>query len=248
VDLLRDQRLGAVIDHLERPLYYLKSNAAKSSRLARPLAWLQGKRELVDKKTDILIESFPRCASSFAVNAFRLAQEPKPPRVACQTHAPGHVIAAVRRNVPALVLIRQPMDAVVSNLFRHPERGVNGLLRGYLRFYEPLLRYRTGFVVATFEEVVDGHFDSVIRRVNTRFGTPFVEFEHTEENVRRCLSTIDEWWRAWKPMSEERLERFVPRPSEVRESMKDAIRSHYVTASLPRLRDRAENIYDQLAR
>jgi hypothetical protein len=249
VELRRTERLADfALDRLERPLYFLKTTAAKSARLAVPLAWLQGKRELVNDRTDILIESFPRSASSFAIAAFRLAQEPREPRVACQTHAPGHVIAAVRRNIPALVLIREPMGAVVSNLFRHPERGVNGLLRGYLRFHEPLLPYRTGFVVAAFEEVIEGGFGSVIRRVNTRFGTDFAEFETTEENIERCLRWIDDEWRTHRSQDEDVLERTIPRPSELREGLKEDLREHYrATASL-RLRRRAENVYDQLAR
>jgi hypothetical protein len=248
VDVPRDQDQPTTVrGRIERPLYFLKTNAARSPKLAIPLAWLQGKRELVDEDTDILIESFPRCASSFAIAAFRLAQEPWAPRVACQTHAPGHVIAAVRREIPALVLIREPMDAVVSNLFRHPERGVDGLIRGYLRFYQSLLPYRTGFVVATFQEVVEGGFGSVIRRVNARFGTGFAEFEATEENVDRCLQWIDEEWRRHRSQGGERLERTVPRPSSVREEMKDDLRSHYMATGSSRLRARAENVYEQLA-
>jgi len=226
----------------------VKTNFARSPRLVRPLAWLQGNRELVDRDTDLLIESFPRCASSFAKAAFRMAQEPRKPRVASQTHAPGHVIAAVRLNVPALVLIRAPIDAAVSNLFRHPERGVDGLLRGYLRFYEPLLPYRTGFVVATFEEVIDGGFGLVTRRVNTRFGTDFAEFEATEENVQRCLRSIDNQWRAHRSQDEELFERTIPRPSELRESLKESLREHIRKSAPSRLRQRAERVYDQLAR
>lgn len=232
---------------LERPLYFLKTSAARSPRLAVPLAWLQGKRELVNGDTAILIESFPRCASSFAIAAFRLAQEPRSFRIACQTHAPGHVIAAVRRDIPALVLIREPMEAIVSNLFRHPDRGVDGLLRGYLRFYEPLMPYRGGFVVATFEEVVGGGFGEVIRRVNARFGTDFAEFEATEENVQRCLDWIDEEWRRQRSQDGERLERTVPRPSILRDSMKEDLQWHYMATGSLRLRDRAEKVYEQLA-
>jgi hypothetical protein len=242
VDTLRIRRVS-----LKRPSYFLKTQAAKSPRLTLPLAWLQGKRELVDRSTDILIESFPRCASSFSIAAFRLAQEPRSYRVACQTHAPGHVIAAVRLGVPSLVLIREPMDAIVSNLFRHPERGPDGLLHGYLRFHEPLLPYRNGFVVGTFREVVGGGFGSVIRRVNARFGTSFAEFESTEENVERCLRWIDDKWRKTRFQGEERLERTVPRPSQLRESMKEELRRWYRSAE-PRLRDRAENLHEELAR
>lgn len=231
---------------VERARYFLMTNAARHPRVALPLARLRGEGELVDRDTDILIESFPRCASSFAVAAFRLAQEPRVVRVAYQTHAPGHVIAAVRRGVPALVLIREPMDVVVSNLLRHPDRGVNGLLRGYLRFYEPLLPYQDRVVMGTFEEVVGGDFGSVIRRVNDRFGTRFSEFESTEANVDRLFHEIDREWRRRRGPDRERLERIVPRPSSMRDDMKEDLRGHYRASASAKLRDRAQDLYEKL--
>jgi hypothetical protein len=156
------------------------------------------------------------------------------------------VIAAVRRNVPALVLTREPEDAVVSNLFRHPELGVDGLLRGYLRFYEPLLPYRIGFVAATFEEVVEGDFDSVIRRVNNRFGTDFAECPASEEDVARYRWTDNEG--PTQRSHDEELLETVPGPSELRDSMKEELRAHYRATATPRLHDRAENLYEHLAR
>jgi hypothetical protein len=231
---------------VERARYFLMTNAARHPSTALPLARLRGEGELLDKDTDILIEGFPRSASSFAVAAFRLAQEPRVVRVAYQTHAPGHVIAAVRRRIPALVLIREPIDVIVSNLVRHPERGVNGLLRGYLRFYEPLLPYRDRLVIATFHDVVDGGLGSVIRRVNLRFGTHFGEFEATESNVQRCLRDIDQEWRRRRGRNSERLERIVPRPSKVRDDMKEELRRRYLASVSTRLRDRAQDLYEEL--
>jgi len=228
---------------VERALYFVMTTAARHPWVALPLARLRDEGELVDRGTDILIESFPRCGSSFAVAAFRLAQEPRVMRVAYQTHAPGHVIAAVRRRVPALVLIREPTDVVISNLIRHPGRGVNGLLRGYVRFYEPLLTYRDRLVTGTFREVVGGSFGSVIRRVNDRFGTSFSEFDATEANVERCLREIDQEWRRRRGSDRDRLERIIPRPSGVRDDMKEDLRRHYLASAPAKLRDRAQDLY-----
>jgi hypothetical protein len=230
-----------------RALYAVMTTAAMHPALALPLARLRREGELVEESTDLLIESFPRCASSFAVAAFRLAQEPRPVTVAYQTHAPGHVIRAVRLGVPALVLTREPGDVVVSNLIRHPKRGVDGVIHGFLRFYEPLMPYRSGFVAGTFAEVVGGRFGAVICRVNHRFGTSFAEFEATEANVNRCLREIDEEWRRRRGDAPDRLERIVPRPSETREGMKEDLRRRYDAEGSPRLRTRAEALYRRLA-
>jgi hypothetical protein len=106
---------------------------------------------------------------------------------------------------------------------------------------------RGGVVVATFSEVVDGGFGSVIRRVNERFGTSFAEFEATEANVQRCLREIEEEWRRRRGRNRERLERIIPRPSRLREEMKRDLRRGYQVTASKRLRDRARDLYEELA-
>jgi hypothetical protein len=231
---------------VERARYHLMTTLARYPATAMPLARLRGEGELVDDDTDLVIESYPRCASSFALAAFNLAQRPAVYRVAHQTHAAGHVIEAVRRGVPTLVLIREPEDVLVSNMIRHPKRTVPDLLRGYLRFYEPLLPHRDGFVVGTFAEVTGRQMDVVTRRINRRFGTTFVEFAATEENVAACLREIDEHWRDRRGDGEQ-LERVVPRPSSLREGMKTELHRRYRETAPPNLRTRAERVFAALA-
>ena len=215
--------------------------------IAVPLARLRREGELVDSRTDLLVESYPRCASSFAIAAFRLAQEPKSVRVAHHTHASGHVIAAIRLGVPALVLIREPEGAVVSSRIRHPSRTYADLLRGFCAFYEPLVPHRGDLVVGTFAEVVGGELGSITRRINTRFGTDFAEFEATEGNVARCMREIDGDWRERRGGGEH-LERIVPRPSPVREELKSELAERYSREAPPKLRRRAERLFSWFTR
>jgi len=216
---------------------------ARRPGLAMPLARLRREGELVREDTDLLIESYPRSASSFALAAFNIAQEPARFRVAHHTHAPGHVIAAIRLGVPALVLVREPEGAVVSSVIRHPDRTCTAAVRGYVDFHEPLLAYRNGFVVGTFEEVVRGDVGVVTRRINARFGTAFAEFDPTQDNVARALREIDEDWRERRGGGE-RLERIVPRPSEMRDELKGEIRERYRLEVPTRLRERAERLHE----
>lgn len=231
---------------MERVRYRLMTRLARRPAFAVPLARLRGEGELVAQDTDLLIESFPRSASSFALAAFNLAQEPARFKVAHHTHAPGHVIAAIRLGVPALVLVRDPEGAVVSSMIRHPGRTGAGVLHGYVDFHEPLLPYRGDLVVGTFAEVVGGEVGRITRRVNERFGTAFAEFEPTQDNVARCMREIDEDWRARRGGGEH-LERIVPRPSAMRDGMKDEIRERYRREVPPALRERAERLYETFA-
>lgn len=223
--------------------YEVKTLVAQRPALALPIQRLRGRGEVVADDTEIVIESFPRCASSFAVAAFRLAQEPHASRIAHHTHTPAQVLEAMRRHVPALVLIRSPEDAVLSHVIHTPSLTPPVSLRGYVRFHEPLLPHHERFVVGTFEEVV-GDFGTVIERVNRRFGTAFRPFEHLSEHLARIDREIDEDYRS-RTRSQDDLDRTVPLPSERRAEMKERLRAGYRSAPAG-LRRRAESAYETL--
>jgi len=199
-------------------LYDAKTSLARFPPIALPLQRIRGRGELIDDDTQVVIEAFPRSASSFAVAAFRLAQEPDPTSIAHHTHMPAQVLEGVRRRLPTMVLVRPAVDAVVSHLIRSPDLGARAAMRGYLRFHGPLVARRGGFVTATFDEVVCS-FGTAIERLNARFGTAFTPFEHTPENVARIEGEIERDYRA-REGSGERLEAVIPRPSHSREALR----------------------------
>jgi hypothetical protein len=177
-----------------RGLYEVMTAGARYPWVALPVARWRGHGVPLSADTDIVIEGFPRSGNTFAVAAFAVAQ-PRPVRIAHHVHAPGHVIEAVRRGIPALVLIRRPEDVVREFVRIRPALTVAQAVRGYVRFYRPLVPHRDRFVVGSFDEVT-GRFGSVIRRVNERFGSSFAEFEHTEDNLAKVQPAMDDYWRA----------------------------------------------------
>ncbi len=225
-----------------RALYEVKGVVARYPSVALPIA---SRRHgvVVGRDTRIVIEGFPRSGTSFAVAAFDLAQEGTV-RVACHVHAPAQVIAAVRRDLPAIVVIREPEDTVLSFVIRNPHLSVGQALRGYLRFYVPLMRLRERFVVGLFRDVTTD-FGAVTRRVNQRFRTDFREFENTENNVAACFEAIDRDYR--KRAEGTPFERMVARPSELRRQIKQGLRGQYGAAGLASLRARAEDAYEAFA-
>jgi hypothetical protein len=144
--------------------------------------------EVISSATELVIDGYTRCASTFAVYALQLAQ-PVPIRLAHHLHAPAQLAAAARAGVPALAVIREPRGAVLSQLVREPDVALRDALIAYARFYERLLRYRDRLVTADFEDVTKD-FGAVTRRVNDKFGTAFAEFEPTEQNTSRCFELI----------------------------------------------------------
>jgi hypothetical protein len=171
---------------------------------------------VVDSETEVLIEGYPRSANSFAVAAFEMAQGRRT-RIAHHTHAPAHVMVAIRLGVPTIVLIREPDGCVPEFLLVRRGLSIGQALRGYLRFYRPLLDRRDGFVTGAFDQITTD-LGSVMRRVNDRFGTDFTPFEHTPENQGRVFDAMQRYWES-RAGSDDELERRVGRPSSERNRM-----------------------------
>ncbi len=235
-----DEGPGASRVLVDRATYEVKTLVSTRPSIAVRSARWRRRGDAVHRGTDVLIEGYPRSANSFAVAAFRLAQG-HPVDVAHHTHAPGHVLAAVRLGVPALVLIREPEEAVLEFAIVRPSLTLRQALRGWLRFYSTLYPHRPRFVVGTFADVTSD-FGLVIRRLNDRFETSFKEFDHTEENVRECFRQMDSYWRN-RVGPEASIEPYVGRPSEERELWKDELRGGYRSRVPSSLRARAATLY-----
>jgi hypothetical protein len=231
--------MPAVRNAANRLLYEGKTILARSPTLALPVARLRGHGEPFDPHVDIVIEGFPRSANSFAVHAFRVAQD-RPVRIAHHLHAPAQVIAAVRTRVAAITLIREPEDAVLEFVIAKGYLSVRQALRGYLRFYSALLPYRDRVVVGPFREVTSD-FGQVIAKVNAMFGTRFLEFDHTDDNVRSAFAAIEADWATRLPPGVA-FERKVGRPSKIREGLKEELGEEYRARGLSDLRERAERL------
>ena len=197
--------------------------------------------QAVSPETQLVIEGFPRSANTFAVVAFRQAQREKM-RIAHNLHVPAQVVRASRWNIPALVLIRDPKDAVLSFVVRDPI-SVEQALKHYVSFYETVAEYRNSFVLGTFEEVTTD-YGAVIERLNARFGTAFLPFLNKKKRVERVFARIEKGYR--KSNAEAALEARVSRPSEAREKMKREVRHELENPRLRRLVFEAKTVYQLL--
>ena len=219
---------------------------------------------VIGSETELVIDGYTRSATTFAVYAFQLSQD-RPVRLAHHLHAPAQLIEAARRGTPALLLIRDPLEAVLSQVVREPDVALGDALVAYGRFYASLLPYRGALVVGEFRDVTSD-FASVIRRVNARFGTTFSEFAPTEANNSACVALIRARARFLRPCSasnpdssrdqlhgelteltvkSKRLgtsEAWVP--STEREHSKESLRKEPLSPDLVTLLQRARHLYE----
>jgi hypothetical protein len=195
---------------------------------------------LVDRRTQIVIEGFPRSGNTFAVVAFQQAQR-ESVRVARHLHMPEQVIRAAKWGIPTLLLARKPTDAALSWVTREPGVPIRQSLKHYVSFYEKAAEYRDALVVGFFEEVTRD-YGAVLERVNVKFGTGFSSFVHSEDNVKCVFDRIEEVHCA---MHGGRLdEKVIAQPSAIKARLKDALRRDLEAPEVRKLITRAEAVDD----
>jgi hypothetical protein len=195
-------------------------------------------------ETEVVIDGFPRSGNTFLVAAFHFAQLPQDVKIAHHAHVPAQLLEAVRLGLPAVVPVREPEECVLSLVVRSPSLRVSGVLRGWVRFHEPLVAVRDRLVVATF---ADATMDvgGIVRRVNERFGTRFRPFDPTPENLERVRALIERG--DLNTFGDaDGVARGGGLPGEGREDLKDALRAEYAREGLVRLRARAAALYARL--
>ena len=196
------------------------------------------------RTTEIVIEGYPRSGNTFAVVAFRLAQG-REIQIAHHLHAAAQIKRAARLDVPAIVLIREPSEAILSLVVRDPHASIRWALHSYIRFYSAVFPYLEKTVIAPFAAVTSD-LASIIRMVNTRYGTAFKEFVPTEDALNSVRQTVE--WMAQQDSIRTGWDYHlgVALPSEQRRRAKEALRTEYLDERNKPLRLTAESLYERV--
>jgi hypothetical protein len=144
-------------------------------------------RLLSNKETQICIEGFPRCANSFAFNKF-IEWNPGL-LVSRHLHIAENVARAINQNVPTLILFRDPISAIASLSIGLPKVTIDNLCLMYIQFYKGVEQYSTKAVFAEFNEVISS-FESVLEKVNMKFGTHFISMPSTNKGDLEILDRL----------------------------------------------------------
>jgi hypothetical protein len=203
-----------------------------------------GTSRQLDDDTQIVIEGFPRSGNTFALHALRHAERAEGRDVAIKSHVhtPSQVKLAVRRKIPTLLVIREPVHTVASLVIAAAHVPVAHALDEYIHHHEQVLPYHDGFVVGEFTQVTKD-YASVIDRVNQRFGTSFARFDQSAENVEEVFREIEaEHERVWGG-----TETGVPRPSTERNGEKEWLLEQIQSPTHAARLARAQALFEELA-
>ena len=174
---------------------------------------------MVTRRTRITIEGYPRSANTYAVYAFKHVNEIQWNEVGHHLHVQAQIIRSVKYQIPVILLIRHPLEAVRSLVVRHDFIPVADALEDYTRFYSDLYKLRDSFVVANFDDVTE-HFGKIIERVNKRFSTKYNLFPDHDEQAKAAV--FDEIDRRNRSLDNGKVTHLY-RPDKNKDNMKDAV-------------------------
>jgi hypothetical protein len=233
---------------LVRTRYRLRTGISHIPSIYLPLTNLRRRDEdgakIVTQATDLVVEAFPRSGNTFTVTALQHSQ-PRRLNIAHHCHAPAQLIRAVRLRKPALLIVRQPKDAVLSFVLRHPSISMELGLKSWLHFHRALLPYLHGMVITTFDQVTSD-LGVVVDLINRRFGTSLTRFDHTAVNVETCFAAIEA--RNSKRFGHGTVDELgVARPSRQRAACKEELEERWHAPRLRMYREAATSLHDKLA-
>jgi hypothetical protein len=190
--------------------------------------------------TQLVVEGFPRSGNTFAVFALRSAQ-PGAVDITSHVHVPSQVKVAVRRDVPTVVCVREPVATVTSLVIAAPHLPLHRALHEYTHHHRQMLPFRDQVLIVDFGEI-STDMGVVTQRINQRFGTSFVLFEHTAANEAAVFAAID----AHHQELHGGTEHVVARPSEERRAEQARVTALVRSPALADQLRQAQAVYDEL--
>ena len=151
---------------------------------------LKGNFRGLNRQTELLIDAFPRSANTYATYGFLYCQA-NPVRVSHHLHAPAAMLFAAKHGIPALTIIRDPLNACASVLAYLPNYGIEQTFRDYISYYDAVSRSLPHVFVAKFETVT-ADLGKVIEAVNAKYDKSFTVFSNSPEDVEAVRAKTKE--------------------------------------------------------
>lgn len=178
----------------------------------------------IHPETVCVIDGFPCSGNSSSTRAIVTAQ-PDDVLIAHHLHSATQVRLALSMGKPVLLLVRDPLDVVVSMQRRWPGYPYGIALKQYTHYHKLLEEHISRMVISDFSETT-GNLPGVLDKVNSRFGI------HLNTNV-----DSSEHWVVGKQLEKASEEALAMRRRE-----KDTLRAQ-VMGSHAKALDRARAVY-----
>ncbi|RDH81029.1 MAG: hypothetical protein DIZ80_12975 [endosymbiont of Galathealinum brachiosum] len=200
------------------------------------------KNIIVNKDTEIVIEGYPRSANTFAVAAFNYSQNRKVV-IGRHTHAPAQIMSAVAAGLPVILLIRKPMDAIISLAIRDETISLKNALKTYIWYHQSILPIIDGCVIADFNQVTND-FSSFINEVNIKYKTEYSLFDHNKESEKNIFKLVEDM--EIEDSGGGLRESHVARPSDSRKNIKQEFKQQLELPENTHLLMECSRLYERI--
>jgi hypothetical protein len=193
---------------------------------------------LVGPDSELCIEAPSGSGNSFFVRGFQMINPDV--RLAHHHHVAAQIKRGVALGVPTAVILRNPIDCVVSRSYGAPWM-VGAVFAQWIRFFTTAEALAPSLELLTFESVT-GDPGEAVQRINRRFGRSF-ESAFPEES--RVFGHMDDGYSraVGEPWQEENPNRPSPSKVDRQREIRPVVESHRLAASATalyrRLRGRA---------
>lgn len=192
-------------------------------------------RQIVTKNTDLCIEGYPSSGNTFI---YFLIKSLNPSlRIGNLTHSIANVKLALKYNIPCVVLIREPLEAISSRIVRFKQNIVHKkYIEEYIDFYKIVLDSKEKVIVINFNQIKENLTESIrLISKQTNFPFPLNLLEERVNEVKIFLKV-----RGYEDGNPEN----ISLPNEKRNEMKQKVKQELLT--YPSLIE-AVNLYNQLS-
>lgn len=215
--------------HKKLDLYYIslvldmRSMLGQSPLLFRPAQKLLSTRRsqtLVERCTDLCVEAPSGSASSYFVTGLEVTNPDV--ELAHHHHVAAQVLKSSRLRVPTVVIVRDPIDCVVSRAaFWNSPIVIGAIFRQWIRFFRGVEKVRDRVLLVSFKSVTRKP-EVVIDAINARFNTTFNSQLPEGEQIFSCMDQLYAGSEQQNPN----------RPSTDKESVKSSVRPFVVSHKL----------------
>ncbi|TFB14178.1 hypothetical protein E3U55_14105 [Filobacillus milosensis] len=178
--------------------------------------FMNGHYSLAKTGIDLCIEAYPSSANTYLQSL--LEEVNKDLTTAHHTHSVANMKMALVNDIPLVVIIRKPLDAITSRLVRFPNTNTNFALLEYYSFYSYVLNNINNLVIINFSELINSPL-GVIERVNPRLSQN-KQIDISKIDIERIVENTKK-----KIIEGENDNEKLALPSEKRELEKDHIKS-----------------------
>lgn len=173
-----------------------------------------------NKKTDLVLEGYPRSGNTWLRNA--ILYKKKDISISSHMHYPSSIRLAIKRNIPCIILLRNPLDSISSLMIRDKTYDIKTAIDYYIFFYENFTYYKNSNVILLDFDLVVNNINLCFKILNDKFNLNLCLFSE-KNDLSQFKSFLEKREKDKYSLEEQNL--VIGLPSSSREKMKKNISS-----------------------